>query len=156
VLALLTLLFMALAIGTRLSIKSLSPVPPKLGLFYGQFKRCPDKPNCVSTQATRDYQKIEPISFEGVDRPTAYKVLSDVIETMPRAHVLVSRVDYVHVEFHSFWFGFRDDTEFALNDSTKKIDMRSAARLGGGDMGVNRARVEEIRAKFSQVLKEKR
>ncbi len=152
VLALLAVICVALAIGTRMSIKAMSPVPTKLGVFFGYFKPCPESPNCVSSQATREEQKIAPISFVGTDRPTAYQVLSEVIDEMPRANVMVSRVDYVHVEFQTLWFGFRDDTEFALNDSTKVIDVRSASRLGKGDLGVNRKRVEEIRALFNEKL----
>ena len=154
--ALLAVLFLALAVGTRLSIKSLSPVPAKLGIFYGNFQACPDKPNCVSTQATREDQKIDPISFEGVSRPDAYQALTDVIESMPRAEILVSRVDYVHVEFRTKWFGFYDDSEFSLRDSTKQIEMRSAARLGENDLGVNRKRLETIRARMNDELQKYR
>lgn len=152
IIALLAVLLLAVAIGTRLSIKAMSPVPPKLGVFYGNLKPCRDKPNCVSSQATSEINKIEPISFVGTDRPTAYKLLSEVIDGMPRAHVLVNRVDYLHVEFHSLIFGFRDDTELWLNDSTGRIEVRSASRVGKNDGGVNRKRVEEIRARFNEKL----
>lgn len=152
VLALLAVLFLALAIGTRMSIKAMSPVPTKLGVFFGYFKPCPETPNCVSSQATRAEQKIEPILFVGVDRTIAYQALREVIASMPRAEVLVSRVDYMHVEFRSFWLGYRDDTEFALNDTTGRIEVRSASRLGKGDLGVNRKRVEEIRARFNEKI----
>lgn len=149
ILALIAVLFLALAVGTRMSIKAMSPVPTKLGVFFGYFKPCPDTPNCVSSQATRAGQKIDPISFAGVDRAIAYQVLSEVIAEMPRAEVLVSRIDYIHVEFRSFVFGFLDDTEFALNDTAGRIEVRSASRLGKGDGGTNRKRVEEIRTKFN-------
>jgi uncharacterized protein (DUF1499 family) len=151
-LALLAVLFLALAIGTRMSIKSLSPMPTKLGLFYGRFQPCPDSPNCVSTMATDDDHKIEPIPYDGVSRKDAYGALRSVIDEMPRSDVQVSREDYVHVEFRSKWFGYFDDAEFSLNDSTKRIEMRSAARLGKNDLGVNRARLESIRARMNEEL----
>ncbi len=135
-----------------MSIKAMSPVPTKLGVFWGYFKPCPETPNCVSSQATRAEQKIAPISFVGADRPTAYQVLSEVIDEMPRANVLVSRVDYVHVEFQTKWLRFRDDTEFSLVDSTSRIEMRSASRIGTNDGGLNRRRVEEIRTRFNEKL----
>ncbi len=152
VLALLAVLLIAVAIGTRMSIKAMSPVPTKLGVFWGFFKPCPETPNCVSSQATREDQKIDPLSFVGADRPTAYQVLSEVIDEMPRANVLVSRVDYMHVEFQSKWLTFRDDTEFSLSDTTSLIQVRSASRIGSSDNGENRRRVEEIRTKFNEKL----
>lgn len=41
-----------------------------------------------------------------------------------------------------------DDTEFQL-DPSGVIHVRSAARLGYSDLGVNRRRVEAIRAKLA-------
>ena len=152
VLALLAVLCLAVAIGTRMSIKAMSPVPTKLGVFWGYFKPCPESPNCVSSQATREEQKVAPLSFVGTDRPTAYKILREVISEMPRADVLVSREDYVHVEFQTKWLAFRDDAEFSLVDSTSKIEMRSASRIGTNDGGLNRRRVEEIRIRFNEKL----
>ncbi|MBL0062789.1 MAG: DUF1499 domain-containing protein [bacterium] len=130
----------------------MSPVPTKLGVFWGYFKPCPESPNCVSSQATREEQKIAPLSFVGTDRPTAYKLLREVISEMPRSDVLVSREDYVHVEFQTKWLRFRDDTEFSLNDTTGTIEVRSASRIGTNDGGVNRKRVEEIRTRFNEKL----
>lgn len=53
--------------------------------------------------------------------------------------------DYLHVEFRSRFFGFVDDTEFALDEVAGVVHVRSAARLGHSDFGVNRRRVETIR-----------
>jgi len=152
VLALLAVLLVALAFGIRQSIKALSPVPEKLGVFYGQLKPCPDFPNCVSSQAKQPKNKIAPILFTGVDRQIAHDLLMEIISTMPSANVLVNRVDYVHVEFQSKWWGIRDDTEFALDDSKGWMEVRSAARLGEDDNGANRERVEDIRKQFDAKL----
>ena len=152
VLALLAVLLLVLAFGIRQSIKALSPIPEKLGVFYGQLKPCPEFPNCVSSQATRPENKIDPILFTGVDRQVAYGLLKEAISEMPRAIVLVSRVDYMHVEFHSKLWGFRDDVEFALDESRGQMEVRSASRLGKGDLGVNRQRVEDIRNRFDTKL----
>jgi uncharacterized protein (DUF1499 family) len=53
------------------------------------------------------------------------------------------------VEVSSQLMRFVDDVEFYLDDQTKKIQVRSAARLGESDLGVNRQRIEEIRAKLA-------
>lgn len=152
VLVLLAVLLIAVGFGARMSIRALSPVPEKLGVFYGSLKPCPEFPNCVSSQAAREENKIEPIAFAGVDRQVAYGLLREVIAEMPRAEVVVSRVDYVHVEFRSRWWGFLDDTEFALDDTKGRMEVRSASRLGKADGGMNRNRVEEIRTRFNAKL----
>ncbi len=45
--------------------------------------------------------------------------------------------------------GFVDDVEFLLDDSKKVIHVRSASRLGKSDLGINRKRIETIRAKMN-------
>jgi uncharacterized protein (DUF1499 family) len=52
---------------------------------------------------------------------------------------------YLHVEFRSAIFRFVDDVEFHLRGQDGIIAVRSAARVGHGDLGVNRQRVETIR-----------
>ena len=43
-----------------------------------------------------------------------------------------------------------DDVEFLLDKNANVIHVRSASRLGESDLGVNRTRIETIRAKFNQ------
>jgi hypothetical protein len=51
---------------------------------------------------------------------------------------------------HARWIaaGQLDDVEFSLDEATGVIHVRSASRIGHGDRGVNRARVEAIRSAF--------
>jgi uncharacterized protein (DUF1499 family) len=44
--------------------------------------------------------------------------------------------------------GFVDDVEFLIAPEQSQIHVRSAARLGYSDFGVNRKRVEFLRAQF--------
>ena len=44
------------------------------------------------------------------------------------------------------WLGFVDDAEFWADPANRVIQVRSASRLGSSDLGVNRARIERIRA----------
>jgi len=50
------------------------------------------------------------------------------------------------VEFSTPLMGFVDDVEFYCDG--KAIQVRSASRLGYSDLGVNRKRIEAIRAAF--------
>ena len=53
---------------------------------------------------------------------------------------------YLHVECRSKIFGFVDDLEFQLQAAQGLIAVRSASRTGYYDFGVNRRRVEALRA----------
>ena len=41
---------------------------PKLGMDNGQLIPCPDKPNCVSTQATDKPHYVQPIEYSGTSQ----------------------------------------------------------------------------------------
>jgi uncharacterized protein (DUF1499 family) len=116
----------------------------------GQLAPCPDSPNCVNTQAPAGDTEhaIAPLNYTGtVDE--AKTRLRAVIASMPRTKIVTDEGNYLHAEYTSLIFRFVDDVEFVFDDATKTIQFRSASRVGRGDMGVNRNRMEEIRTKFS-------
>lgn len=112
---------------------------------------CPDSPNCVSTQAQREDAQhfIEPLTYTG-SADDARQQLLDVIAAMSRTNVVTNEETYIHATFTSLIFRFVDDVQFVIDDATKTIHFRSASRVGRGDMGVNRNRMEEIRTRFTQ------
>jgi uncharacterized protein (DUF1499 family) len=59
---------------------------------------------------------------------------------------------YLHYEFTSLLLRFVDDVEFLFDDETKTIHFRSASRTGYGDLGVNRKRMEQVRARVGGKL----
>ena len=69
---------------------------------------------------------------------------------MPRTQIVTDEETYIHATFTSLIFRFVDDVQFVIDDATKTIHFRSASRVGRGDMGVNRNRMEEIRTRFNQ------
>lgn len=126
--------------------------PPSVGQYRttGQLAPCPPgSQNCVNSQApSSDPQNaIAPLTYSGTAEEAKAR-LKQVIAAMPRARIVVDEGDYLHAEFTSLVFRFVDDVEFVIDDGTKTIHFRSAARVGRGDMGVNRKRMEEIRVKF--------
>ena len=122
--------------------------PATLGAPGGKFAACPDRPNCVSSQAGGAEHAIAPLAIKGVPA-TAMARLADAIRAMPGATVVVMSSDYLHAEFASSLWGFVDDVEFAVAPAATTIAVRSASRRGYGDFGVNRKRVEAIRAAFA-------
>jgi len=114
-----------------------------------RFAPCPDSPNCVSTQAppTDNTHAIAPIAYTG-EREAAQQRLLAVIQAMPDTTIITAEREYIYVEFRSRLLRFVDDVEFYLDDTAKLIHFRSASRLGRGDLGVNRRRMEEIRRRL--------
>jgi uncharacterized protein (DUF1499 family) len=110
---------------------------------------CPNKPNCVSSQAaTSDQQHyVKALTYSG-EPAQAREQLDRVIASMKRARVVVREANYWRAEFTSALWRFVDDVEFLFDDNAKRIDVRSASRVGYSDLGANRRRVEEIRSRF--------
>ena len=104
---------------------------------------CPDKPNCVSTQAT-DAHAIAPIRYASAQEAAMQKLLT-VLRAIPRCTIVASGPSFVRAEFKTKIFRFVDDAEFHFDDATRTIHFRSASRVGHSDLGVNRKRMEEIR-----------
>ena len=106
---------------------------------------CPSSPNCVSTQAQDAGHAIAPIRYRK-PRVEVKEALKEFIRSLPRTKLVVEDESYLHYEFTSLLLRFVDDVEFLFDDETKTIHFRSASRTGYGDLGVNRKRMEQVRA----------
>ena len=129
-------------------LSSCSGVVP---LTIGQFARCPEKPNCVSTKNSSIENTIKPIFYKG-SYESAKQNLLLAIKTFGSAKVKKELDQFIHVEFISNIFRFIDDVEFYLTEQGV-IHFRSASRIGHSDLGVNRRRVEMIRIAFNNTTK---
>ena len=118
-----------------------------IGIVNGKFYPCPNSPNCVSTQATNEKHKVDPIQYSGSVNE-AKKNIIQIINSLKRSKIITDKENYIHVEFRTAFFKFVDDVEFLFDESEKKIHFRSRARLGYSDMGVNRKRMDIIRDKY--------
>jgi uncharacterized protein (DUF1499 family) len=137
----------------RLGLVSGKP-PGNLGLREGKFKPPSKTPNSVSSQADlwpdhplRDSARIAPLAYRG-DGAAALARLAAQLRTMPGATVVEARADYVYATFETKLMRYVDDAEFWLDPAGSVIQLRSASRVGRKDFGVNRARIEAIRARF--------
>jgi len=146
------LALLALAAGQAGLLKGRQP--SDLGLKEGRLKAPSATENSVSSQAAlhgdhpmRAYALIEPFRYAG-DAAAALERVKAVALAMDGAALVNAGPGYLHVQFQSRWFKFVDDAEFAIDDAAKVIHVRSAARMGRKDFGVNRARVEAIRSKL--------
>jgi uncharacterized protein (DUF1499 family) len=118
-----------------------------IGIVDGKLHPCPKSPNCVSTQAIDEKQKMEPINYSGDLEDAKAKIIS-IINSLKRSKIITNEENYIHIEFRTATFRFVDDVEFLFDDKEKVIHFRSRARMGYSDMGVNRKRMEEITKLF--------
>lgn len=123
--------------------------PNNLGVTSGQLIACPNTPNCVNSQSasTDAEHSIAPLTYNSSSAEAIAK-LKSVIQGLERTQIITESENYLYAEFKSALMGFVDDVEFYLDEGAKVIHVRSASRLGQSDLGVNRKRIETIRAKF--------
>lgn len=111
---------------------------------------CPETPNCVSDLAapTDSEHFVAALPLVG-DEEAARARLRALIESSPRTQILEDRSGYLHATYTSRLLRFVDDLELWLDPEAGKIHVRSASRVGEGDMGVNRARVADLSARWA-------
>ena len=131
--------------------------PSRLGVADGRLKPPSSTPNSVSSQASlypdhpqQAYAAIAPLTFKG-DGEAAIQQLAQVLTQMPRTVIVTQNADYLYAQSTTALLKFTDDVEFWLDKPNHVIQARSSSRLGRKDLGVNRARVEAVRAAFYEV-----
>lgn len=110
------------------------------------LEECPNKPNCVSSETNHNKNYIEPIIFNESSEAVKKKLIK-VIEKF-QGKILEDKENYLKVAFYSKFFGFEDIADFEIEPEKKIINIRSAAQTGWYDFGVNRKRMEKIRAEL--------
>jgi uncharacterized protein (DUF1499 family) len=98
----------------------------------------------VSTLAQDERHAITPLRYQR-SKVAAKEALKETVLSFPRTKLIEEDDSYLHFEFTSLLLRFVDDVEFVIDEESKTIHFRSASRIGYGDFGVNRRRMEEIR-----------
>jgi len=112
-----------------------------------ELDRCPSSPNCVSSADTGDSHYIAPITIDG-DPDAAWQALKDILTADRSIKITASGEHYIRAEATTRILRFTDDLEFLLKGEERRIDMRSASRVGYSDLGKNRKRMEGIRSEM--------
>lgn len=122
--------------------------PKDLGIRDGVLRPCPSSPNCVSSEAATPAEKrVTP--FPAPNGPSDMDRLAELLAAWPRTTVVTRSAGYLHAETTSRLMRFVDDVEFRYDGAAGVIHVRSASRLGRSDLGVNRARVDGLLARWS-------
>ena len=126
--------------------------PKNLGVNGGKLKGLSSTPNSVNSQAhlypdhpQRKYAEVAPLALRG-DGPATIERLKLLVEAMRGAKLVKSEPDYLYAQYTTTLMKYVDDVEFWFDPATNVIQVRSASRLGASDLGLNRKRVEAIRA----------
>ena len=150
----LVVLVAAALVAARFNVFSGSQ-PGGLGLRDGKLKPPSKAPNSVSSQAAlwpdhaqREYAGIAPLALRG-DGPATIARLAQIIESMDGARIIERKPDYLYAQFTTKLMRFVDDAEFWFDPSSGVVQVRSASRIGRKDLGVNRARIEFLRARLA-------
>jgi uncharacterized protein (DUF1499 family) len=129
--------------------------PSNLGVRDGRLRPPSPTPNSVSSQASlylepgqRTYASVAPLPLKGTGPATIARIKS-IVQGMRGAEVVKSEPDYLYAQFTTRLMKYVDDVEFWFDPAAQVIQVRSASRLGSRDFGVNRERVEAIRAQLA-------
>lgn len=134
------------ALAALLSACSGSP-PDNLGVHNGRLASCPESPNCVSSQASDEAHRIDPLPLKGSPAQTQARLVT-LLTDEPRVRLIEQNAHYLRAEFSSRVLRFVDDVEFLIGEQA--VDVRSASRLGYSDLGVNRKRIEHLRQRLGE------
>ena len=128
---------------------------PELGVLDGRLQPPSPTPNSVSSQThlhpghpQAAYAAVEPLPLKAAGTAESLRVLVGVLQAMPGVTVVEQKDNYLRAQAQTRWLKFIDDLEFWIDPQQARIEVRSASRLGRKDFGVNRARLEAIRAAY--------
>jgi len=136
----------ALGLGLFVYLSIDSRRARETGLLNGKLRPCPGTPNCVVSEDSGKDSYIEPLTFSG-EPGAAWEHAKEALTGLG-GRIEKDTGDYLWATFRSRIWRFVDDTELRLDAADKVIHVRSASRVGRGDLGVNRKRVERLRNLF--------
>ena len=84
----------------------------------------------------------EELNVEKINSP--YEKINTIITNIPRTEIVESDGDYLHAEVTSRIMKYVDDLEISFSPEDNNLIIRSESRVGDGDFGVNRKRVDLI------------
>jgi len=121
----------------------------------GRLPACSATPNCVGSDDPSGPRHVAPLRLRpgggrGAGETARLRAAVEaVLTTLPGARITSSSGSRIVAEFRSRLLGFVDDVVLDIRPESGTIAVRAAARTGYWDLGVNRRRVEALRARLS-------
>jgi uncharacterized protein (DUF1499 family) len=120
------------------------------GMVEAKLARCPDRPNCICSEFETDVTHyVDPVKFSITVDSEVLSRLKKIVEEMG-GRIQAENDNYLAVSFTSSFFRFVDDLEIRIDADQKMIHLRSAARVGYSDRGVNKKRVEQLKSLYQK------
>ena len=110
--------------------------PSKSYASHIELKPCVQVSHCVR----------EELEVKNISDP--FDAIKQIIENTPRTKIVEYDGDYLHAEVTSRIMKYVDDLEVSYIPENNKIVIRSESRVGEGDFGVNKKRVDMIKNNF--------
>ncbi|WP_320667852.1 DUF1499 domain-containing protein [Prochlorococcus sp. MIT 1307] len=82
------------------------------------------------------------VNLEVPDLNRSFKQAKDIIEKTPRTKIIKQSDSYIHAESTTKLMHYVDDLEVKAIQEKKLLQIRSESRIGLGDMGANKKRVD--------------
>ena len=137
----------AVLIAAALVLAKLSQTVPHPSYVRGPLPKCPDSPNCISSENGG----FEPIAIHYAGPELIWTELQKTI-TAQGGQLAEVRPDYLWATFKTPFFGFIDDVEARIDAEDHVIHLRSASRVGHYDFGANRKRLLNLKAQMQVSL----
>ncbi|KGG16195.1 hypothetical protein EV06_0198 [Prochlorococcus sp. MIT 0602] len=106
----------------------------------GNLSDCLIKTNCIRVEW----------SFSNLNE--SFDALVNIASSLPRVTKIESNQNYWHGVVRSFVFRFPDDLEILKIPSKKIIQVKSASRIGVGDLGVNQKRIKDLYSELQKSI----
>jgi len=137
--------FILLVMATLFVLSLMSQSGQANGLVEAKLTKCPDTPNCLCSEYKSDVDHyVEPLVMSEQRAAEVLSRLKTVILRMGGS-INVEKADYLAATFTSSIFRFVDDLEIRVDPDKNQVQLRSASRVGHGDGGVNRKRIERLK-----------
>ena len=95
-----------------------------------ELKPCIEISHCVREELNADFSS------------SPFEKVKSIVEKTPRTKIVETDGDYLHAEVTSRIMKYVDDLEISFSPEKNFLTIRSESRVGDGDFGVNRKRVD--------------
>jgi uncharacterized protein (DUF1499 family) len=106
---------------------------------------CGPMPNCVNSQATNGGKVIAPLKAS----PFEWEQLKAWLAIQDGWTITADKSEFLQAVVTTPLMRFRDDVQLMFMANDGLIHVRSSSRLGIGDTGTNRRRVEMLRSELA-------
>jgi uncharacterized protein (DUF1499 family) len=114
---------------------------PEMRESASSLPACGIFPNCVNSESGNGSKAIDPIEAT----PAQWRQLKTWLASQQDWSITTDTDVFLQAVTRTPLMNFRDDVQLLYDSGTGLIQVRSSSRLGIGDLGANRRRIEILR-----------